>query len=96
MWYILHGFVTALPQISNKRFVNVRVFNGRFLVDIREYWYDDAGTRKPGKKGEHAWVSSRMNGAICCCVMEYALIHTYESIDVHHLVWRLVFAVPQS
>lgn len=38
-------------EISNKRFVNVRVFNGRFLVDIREYWYDDAGTRKPGKKG---------------------------------------------
>ncbi|CAI8040648.1 Activated RNA polymerase II transcriptional coactivator p15 [Geodia barretti] len=37
-------------EISNKRFVNVRVYNGRFLVDIREYWYDD-GVRKPGKKG---------------------------------------------
>ena len=49
--------LTALPllQISNKRFVNVRVFNGKFLVDIREYWYDDAGTRKPGKKGKHDW-----------------------------------------
>ena len=21
-------------------------------MDIREYWYDDSGTRKPGKKGE--------------------------------------------
>lgn len=38
-------------EISNKRFVSVRMFQGRFLVDIREYWYDDAGTRKPGKKG---------------------------------------------
>lgn len=43
----------VMSQISNKRFVNVRVFNGRFLVDIREYWYDDAGTRKPGKKGRY-------------------------------------------
>lgn len=43
-------------KISNKRFVNVRVFNGRFLVDIREYWFDDAGVRKPGKKGE-LWYS---------------------------------------
>ena len=39
-------------QLSSKRFVNVRVFNGKVLVDIREYWYDDSGTRKPGKKGE--------------------------------------------
>lgn len=40
------------PQLSAKRFVNVRSFNGKVLVDIREYYNDDSGERKPGKKGE--------------------------------------------
>lgn len=34
--------------------MNVRLFNGRYLVDIREYYEDDAGERKPGRKGEKA------------------------------------------
>jgi len=38
-------------QLSAKRFVNVRMFNGRYLVDIREFYTDDAGERKPGRKG---------------------------------------------
>lgn len=37
--------------LSAKRFVNVRAFKGKVLVDIREYYTDDAGERKPGKKG---------------------------------------------
>ena len=32
-------------------YTNVRMFNGRYLVDIREYYIDDAGERKPGRKG---------------------------------------------
>ena len=38
-------------QLSAKRFVDVRTFNGKVLVDIREYYTDDSGERKPGKKG---------------------------------------------
>lgn len=52
MYMPVFSYVFML-QISNKRFVSVRMFQGRFLVDIREYWYDDAGTRKPGKKGRY-------------------------------------------
>lgn len=37
--------------LSAKRFVNVRMFKGKYLIDIREYWTDDDGERKPGKKG---------------------------------------------
>lgn len=33
------------------RFINVRTFNGKVLVDIREYYTDDSGERKPGRKG---------------------------------------------
>ena len=51
MCWLLPG--TTLPQISAKRFVKVRTFNGRHLVDIREYYEDrETGERKPGKKGE--------------------------------------------
>ena len=39
-------------QLSAKRFVSVRNFQGKQLVDIREYYTDDSGERKPGKKGE--------------------------------------------
>ena len=31
--------------------MNVRVFKGRYLIDIREYWEDNSGERRPGKKG---------------------------------------------
>ncbi|CAB4001206.1 activated RNA polymerase II transcriptional coactivator p15 [Paramuricea clavata] len=40
-----------LFQIGKKRNVNVREFKGKVLIDIREYYEDDAGNMKPGKKG---------------------------------------------
>ena len=42
---------TLSLQLSAKRFVNVRTFNGKVLVDIREYYEDGSGERKPGRKG---------------------------------------------
>ncbi|MBN3292698.1 TCP4 polymerase, partial [Polypterus senegalus] len=38
-------------QIGKMRFVSVRDFKGRVLIDIREYWMDQEGEMKPGKKG---------------------------------------------
>ncbi|TRZ02288.1 hypothetical protein DNTS_003181 [Danionella cerebrum] len=38
-------------QIGKTRYVSVRDFKGNVLVDIREYWMDQAGDMKPGKKG---------------------------------------------
>ena len=46
---------TMYLQLSAKRFVNVRTFNGKVLVDIREYYTDDSGERKPGRKGRYQW-----------------------------------------
>ncbi|XP_077988980.1 activated RNA polymerase II transcriptional coactivator p15-like [Glandiceps talaboti] len=37
-------------QLSRMRYVNVRDFKGKVLVDIREY-YDAGGELKPGRKG---------------------------------------------
>ncbi|XP_076356079.1 activated RNA polymerase II transcriptional coactivator p15-like [Tachypleus tridentatus] len=37
-------------QLSKMRFVNVREFRGKVMVDIREY-YEANGDLKPGKKG---------------------------------------------
>ncbi|KAG8444189.1 hypothetical protein GDO86_002513 [Hymenochirus boettgeri] len=38
-------------QIGRMRYVSVRDFKGKVLIDIREYWMDQAGDMKPGKKG---------------------------------------------
>ncbi|XP_072520715.1 SUB1 regulator of transcription b [Salminus brasiliensis] len=38
-------------QIGKMRYVSVRDFKGKVLIDIREYWMDQAGDMKPGKKG---------------------------------------------
>ncbi|KAG5841160.1 SUB1 regulator of transcription b [Anguilla rostrata] len=38
-------------QIGKMRYVTVRDFKGKVLIDIREYWTDQAGEMKPGKKG---------------------------------------------
>lgn len=48
--YPSYGYWTL--QLSMKRFVNVHTFNGKILVDIREYYEDDAGELKPGRKGD--------------------------------------------
>lgn len=38
-------------KLSNNRFVSVGAFKGKVRVDIREYYLDDKGEKKPGKKG---------------------------------------------
>ncbi|KAG7477071.1 hypothetical protein MATL_G00089300 [Megalops atlanticus] len=38
-------------QIGKMRYVSVRDFKGKVLIDIREYWMDQEGEMKPGKKG---------------------------------------------
>lgn len=38
-------------ELSPKRYVCVRTFKGKIIVDIREYWEDPNGDLKPGKKG---------------------------------------------
>ncbi|XP_056602394.1 SUB1 regulator of transcription b [Triplophysa dalaica] len=38
-------------QIGKLRYVSVRDFKGKVLIDVREYWMDQAGEMKPGKKG---------------------------------------------
>ena len=38
-------------EIGKKKYVNVRVFKGKVLIDIREYYEDNDGNLKPGKKG---------------------------------------------
>ncbi|XP_056274348.1 SUB1 regulator of transcription b [Pseudoliparis swirei] len=38
-------------QIGKMRYVSVREFKGKVLVDIREYWMNQDGEMKPGKKG---------------------------------------------
>uniref|UniRef100_A0A4W5PVD8 Activated RNA polymerase II transcriptional coactivator p15 n=1 Tax=Hucho hucho TaxID=62062 RepID=A0A4W5PVD8_9TELE len=38
-------------QIGRMRYVSVRDFKGKCLVDIREYWMNQDGEMKPGKKG---------------------------------------------
>ncbi|KAA0717316.1 Activated RNA polymerase II transcriptional coactivator p15 SUB1 -like protein [Triplophysa tibetana] len=38
-------------QIGKMKYVSVRDFKGKVLIDVREYWMDQAGEMKPGKKG---------------------------------------------
>ncbi|XP_032254946.1 activated RNA polymerase II transcriptional coactivator p15-like [Phoca vitulina] len=40
-----------MSQIGKMRYVSVRDFKGKVLTDIREYWMDPEGERKPGRKG---------------------------------------------
>ncbi|XP_010896594.1 SUB1 regulator of transcription a isoform X1 [Esox lucius] len=35
-------------QIGKMRYVSVREFKGKCLIDIREYWMDQEGEMKPG------------------------------------------------
>ena len=45
----------------------MRMFNGRYLVDIREYYTDDAGERKPGRKGGLAYSDRRTSVSLYLC-----------------------------
>ncbi|XP_060927353.1 SUB1 regulator of transcription b [Limanda limanda] len=38
-------------QIGKMRYVSVRDFKGKVLIDVREYWMNQDGEMKPGKKG---------------------------------------------
>jgi hypothetical protein len=38
-------------KLSENRFVTVREYNSKILVDVREYYAADGGEMKPGKKG---------------------------------------------
>ncbi|KAG9488382.1 hypothetical protein GDO78_007931 [Eleutherodactylus coqui] len=38
-------------KIGKMRYVSVRDFKGKVLVDIREYFMDNQGEMKPGRKG---------------------------------------------
>ncbi|KAM6232409.1 activated RNA polymerase II transcriptional coactivator p15-like isoform 3-T3 [Porphyrio hochstetteri] len=38
-------------KIGKMRYVSVRDFKGKILIDIREYWMDQEGEMKPGRKG---------------------------------------------
>ncbi|XP_075697778.1 activated RNA polymerase II transcriptional coactivator p15 [Rhinoderma darwinii] len=38
-------------QIGKMRYVSVRDFKGKVLIDIREYFMDNQGELKPGRKG---------------------------------------------
>lgn len=38
-------------QLSNNRFVTVSEFRNKMRVDIREFYLNDEGEKKPGKKG---------------------------------------------
>ncbi|XP_029999922.1 SUB1 regulator of transcription b isoform X2 [Sphaeramia orbicularis] len=40
-------------QIGKMRYVSVRDFKGKVLIDIREYWMNQDGEMKPGKKGNY-------------------------------------------
>ena len=41
-----------LLWIGKMRYVSVRDFKGKVLIDIREYWMDAEGEMKPGRKGK--------------------------------------------
>ncbi|XP_077457639.1 SUB1 regulator of transcription a [Stigmatopora argus] len=41
----------SMFQIGRMRYVSVREFKGKVLVDIREYWTNQDGDMKPGKRG---------------------------------------------
>jgi hypothetical protein len=38
---------------GDKRRITIREFKNTLLLDVREYWTNDAGELKPGKKVRH-------------------------------------------
>ncbi|XP_075537224.1 single stranded-binding protein c31A [Dermacentor variabilis] len=45
------GNEDGMFMLAKKRYVSVREFRGKVMVDIREYYEDGNGDLKPGKKG---------------------------------------------
>uniref|UniRef100_A0A3Q1CU53 Activated RNA polymerase II transcriptional coactivator p15 n=1 Tax=Amphiprion ocellaris TaxID=80972 RepID=A0A3Q1CU53_AMPOC len=41
----------SMFQTGKMRYVCIRDFKGKVLMDIREYWMNQDGEMKPGKKG---------------------------------------------
>lgn len=48
------------------RYVSVRDFKGKVLIDIREYWMNQDGDMKPGKKGNFYLVSVNPYNTLYC------------------------------
>uniref|UniRef100_A0A7M4FBF1 Activated RNA polymerase II transcriptional coactivator p15 n=1 Tax=Crocodylus porosus TaxID=8502 RepID=A0A7M4FBF1_CROPO len=48
-------------QIGKMRYVSVRDFKGKVLIDIREYWMDQEGEMKPGRKAVYLHNVNRSN-----------------------------------
>ena len=46
----LFFFFRCVVKLSNNRRVNLSEFKGRLFVNIREYFNDQAGEPRPGKK----------------------------------------------
>ena len=42
--------LTHLPKLGNSRRATVTVYNKKTFVNIREYYTDNSGELKPGKK----------------------------------------------
>ncbi|XP_055451480.1 activated RNA polymerase II transcriptional coactivator p15-like [Psammomys obesus] len=38
-------------QVGKRRHLSVQDFRGEVLIDIREYWLDTEGAKKPGRRG---------------------------------------------
>ncbi|KAL8177856.1 UNVERIFIED_CONTAM: hypothetical protein K2H54_021959 [Gekko kuhli] len=53
----------SMFQIGKLRYVQVSLFKGQVLVDLREFYVDKAGDMKPGRKGEH----ETQGQSIFCC-----------------------------
>lgn len=56
-------------QIGKMRYVSVRDFKGKVLIDIREYWMNQDGEMKPGKKGNPI--------SVPCSYVSYVEVHYF-------------------
>uniref|UniRef100_A0AAZ3PAH3 Activated RNA polymerase II transcriptional coactivator p15 n=1 Tax=Oncorhynchus tshawytscha TaxID=74940 RepID=A0AAZ3PAH3_ONCTS len=51
LWFLPVNTLLGPLVIGKMRYVSVREFKGKCLIDIREYWMDQEGEMKPGRKG---------------------------------------------
>uniref|UniRef100_A0A4W6G6B1 Activated RNA polymerase II transcriptional coactivator p15 n=1 Tax=Lates calcarifer TaxID=8187 RepID=A0A4W6G6B1_LATCA len=69
-------------QIGKMRYVSVRDFKGKVLIDIREYWMNADGEMKPGKKGNHF--------SQACVYCSYVFKHMVHIYLVNYTGWMLL------